>query len=201
MILCVCGCVCASVCGCVCVRVGVCGRVCVRVCAKFACAPAFLNVCLPACSPEKDVDGFGAEHLGVLAGGVPSRALSGPKAKPFVPCTAAGILELLNHYHIPLAGKQVVIVGRSPIVGMPAQVRTLPLPLSDPVSLRLCVRFVRVCVCVCVCFFRVAVFVCVRARVVARLRVCVCVCVHPAPCDRVTPVWPPIPPHPRSYCS
>ena len=43
-------------------------------------------------------------------------------SKPLVPCTAAGILELLDQYDIPVRGKQVVIVGRSPIVGMPSQV-------------------------------------------------------------------------------
>lgn len=64
------------------------------------------------------MDGFGAEHLGALAGGVPK---SGESFKPLVPCTAAGIMELLDHYSIPIAGKQVVIVGRSPIVGMPSQ--------------------------------------------------------------------------------
>ena len=74
------------------------------------------------CSPLKDVDGFGADHLGVIAGGV-SRFGSEGHAKPFVPCTAAGIMELLNHYSIPVSGKQVVIVGRSAIVGMPAQVQ------------------------------------------------------------------------------
>jgi hypothetical protein len=66
------------------------------------------------------VDGFGAEHMGALAGGVLKAGSAG--VKPLVPCTAAGILELLDHYDIPVRGKQVVIVGRSPIVGMPSQV-------------------------------------------------------------------------------
>ncbi len=75
-------------------------------------------------STEKDVDGFGAEHMGVLAGGVTKLGAAGsPSAGALVPCTAAGILQLLDHYSIPISGKQVVIVGRSPIVGMPAQVR------------------------------------------------------------------------------
>ena len=50
-----------------------------------------------------------------------------------VPCTAAGILQLLDEYHVPIAGKQVVIVGRSAIVVMPTQVRR---PLNLPVSSR-----------------------------------------------------------------
>ncbi len=64
--------------------------------------------------------------MGALAGGVTKRSgseSSSPAFKALVPCTAAGILELLDHYNIPISGKQVVIVGRSPIVGMPAQVR------------------------------------------------------------------------------
>ncbi len=71
-------------------------------------------------STRKDVDGFGAEHMGALAGGVLKAGAS--SSKPLVPCTAAGILELLDQYDIPVRGKQVVIVGRSPIVGMPSQV-------------------------------------------------------------------------------
>jgi methylenetetrahydrofolate dehydrogenase (NADP+)/methenyltetrahydrofolate cyclohydrolase len=60
--------------------------------------------------PDKDVDGFGEAHLGRLlqddCGG-------------FVPCTPAGIVELLKFYNIRPAGKHVVVVNRSLIVGKP----------------------------------------------------------------------------------
>lgn len=60
-------------------------------------------------SPAKDVDGFHPYNIGSLFMNDP-----GP-----IPCTPAGIMALFNEYHIQLAGKQVVIVGRSNIVGRP----------------------------------------------------------------------------------
>ncbi|MGH7724681.1 MAG: bifunctional 5,10-methylenetetrahydrofolate dehydrogenase/5,10-methenyltetrahydrofolate cyclohydrolase [Candidatus Eiseniibacteriota bacterium] len=62
-----------------------------------------------AIPPSKDVDGFHPENLGRLAQGLPG----------FVACTPLGILGLLRHYEIPLAGRPVTIVGRSAIVGTP----------------------------------------------------------------------------------
>ncbi len=59
--------------------------------------------------PRKDVDGFHPENVGRLVLGLPG----------FVPCTPAGILELLRRYVGSLSGKHVVIVGRSAIVGKP----------------------------------------------------------------------------------
>ncbi len=64
---------------------------------------------LLAVDPAKDVDGFHPENLGRLVSGQPR----------FVPCTPKGIVRLLAHYDIPLAGKNVAIVGRSVIVGRP----------------------------------------------------------------------------------
>jgi methylenetetrahydrofolate dehydrogenase (NADP+)/methenyltetrahydrofolate cyclohydrolase len=64
---------------------------------------------LAALSPEKDVDGFGAESLGALLAG---RA-------GFVPGTPAGVMRLLEHAGVPLAGRHAVVVGRSTIVGKP----------------------------------------------------------------------------------
>jgi methylenetetrahydrofolate dehydrogenase (NADP+)/methenyltetrahydrofolate cyclohydrolase len=55
------------------------------------------------------VDGFHPENAGRLAAGLPG----------FVPCTPRGILELLRHYEIPLAGRHAVVLGRSNIVGRP----------------------------------------------------------------------------------
>ena len=64
---------------------------------------------LEAIDPDKDVDGFHPVNVGRLWTGQP--ALS--------PCTPAGIMALLTHYAIGLAGKRVVIVGRSTLVGRP----------------------------------------------------------------------------------
>ncbi len=64
---------------------------------------------LLAVSPAKDVDGFHPENVGRLVAGLP-----GPRA-----CTPAGIIELLRRFHIPIAGKRAVVVGRSDIVGKP----------------------------------------------------------------------------------
>jgi methylenetetrahydrofolate dehydrogenase (NADP+)/methenyltetrahydrofolate cyclohydrolase len=73
--------------------------------------PRHLNAerILPAISPAKDVDGFHAANLGALLQGHPK----------FVPGTPAGVMRILEHAGIALAGKQAVIVGRSSIVGKP----------------------------------------------------------------------------------
>ena len=62
-----------------------------------------------AVSPAKDVDGFHADNLGLLLRGRPR----------FVPCTPAGIMRLLEHAAVPLAGRHAVVIGRSNIVGKP----------------------------------------------------------------------------------
>ncbi|MSQ63629.1 MAG: bifunctional methylenetetrahydrofolate dehydrogenase/methenyltetrahydrofolate cyclohydrolase FolD [Betaproteobacteria bacterium] len=64
---------------------------------------------LAAVSPMKDVDGFHAVNLGALLQGRPG----------FVPGTPAGVMRLLEHAGVPLAGKNATIVGRSTIVGKP----------------------------------------------------------------------------------
>ena len=64
---------------------------------------------LGAVSPMKDVDGFHAVNLGALLQGRPG----------FVPGTPAGVMCLLEHASVPLAGQHAVIVGRSTIVGKP----------------------------------------------------------------------------------
>jgi methylenetetrahydrofolate dehydrogenase (NADP+) / methenyltetrahydrofolate cyclohydrolase len=61
--------------------------------------------------PDKDVDGFHQLNLGKLCQEDPSG---------FVPCTPLGITKLIEHAAIPTMGKQVVILGRSLIVGKPA---------------------------------------------------------------------------------
>jgi methylenetetrahydrofolate dehydrogenase (NADP+)/methenyltetrahydrofolate cyclohydrolase len=67
------------------------------------------NRVLETVSPVKDVDGFHAANLGALLTG---RA-------GFVPCTPAGVMRLLEHAGLPLAGRHAVVVGRSNIVGKP----------------------------------------------------------------------------------
>jgi methylenetetrahydrofolate dehydrogenase (NADP+)/methenyltetrahydrofolate cyclohydrolase len=62
-----------------------------------------------AVTPLKDVDGFGPENLGLLAAGRPR----------YLPCTPHGVLQILSRHQIPLAGRHVVVVGRSNIVGKP----------------------------------------------------------------------------------
>jgi methylenetetrahydrofolate dehydrogenase (NADP+) / methenyltetrahydrofolate cyclohydrolase len=59
--------------------------------------------------PAKDVDGFHPENVGRLV----------QKRPRFVPCTPAGIMELLARYGIPVSGRRAVVVGRSDIVGKP----------------------------------------------------------------------------------
>jgi len=64
---------------------------------------------LDAIDPAKDVDGFHPSSLGALLAGRPG----------FVPCTPAGILALIDHAEVPLAGHHAVVIGRSNIVGKP----------------------------------------------------------------------------------
>lgn len=66
-------------------------------------------VVLPAVTPLKDVDGFGPESLGLLTSGRPR----------YLPCTPHGVQQLLIRNGVDVAGRHVVIVGRSLIVGKP----------------------------------------------------------------------------------
>jgi len=59
--------------------------------------------------PEKDVDGLQPVNLGRLVLGTP-----GP-----LPCTPAGILELLHAYDVPIEGRHVVVIGRGVTIGRP----------------------------------------------------------------------------------
>ncbi len=64
---------------------------------------------ITAVDPRKDVDGLHPENLGRLLAGHPA----------VLPCTPAGILEILDHYGIELKGAEAVVVGRSRLVGKP----------------------------------------------------------------------------------
>jgi len=64
---------------------------------------------IEAVDPEKDVDGFHPVNVGKLSLG----------HRSLIPCTPAGVIEILKRSNIEIAGKHVVIVGRSNIVGKP----------------------------------------------------------------------------------
>ena len=64
---------------------------------------------IQAIAPEKDVDGFHPESVGNMCIG----------RNGFLPCTPAGIIELLKRSEIEIEGKECVVVGRSNIVGKP----------------------------------------------------------------------------------
>ena len=64
---------------------------------------------LRAVDPAKDVDGFHPMNVGFLSTQQPG----------LVPCTPAGIMEILKRSRIPIAGQEAVVVGRSDIVGKP----------------------------------------------------------------------------------
>jgi methylenetetrahydrofolate dehydrogenase (NADP+) / methenyltetrahydrofolate cyclohydrolase len=65
---------------------------------------------LMAVDPAKDVDGFHPVNVGFLSTQRPG----------LVPCTPAGVIEILKRSSIPIAGQEAVVVGRSDIVGRPA---------------------------------------------------------------------------------
>lgn len=67
------------------------------------------DAALLALDPDKDVDGLHPVNMGRLALGMP-----GP-----VPCTPAGIEELLAHYEVPISGREVCILGRGTTLGRP----------------------------------------------------------------------------------
>lgn len=76
-------------------------------------APLPRHLDLPAVQalvdPAKDVDGFHPVNVGKLCIGLPS----------LMPCTPAGVMELLKRYNISCSGKKAVVIGRSNIVGKP----------------------------------------------------------------------------------
>ncbi len=70
------------------------------------------NIIINAISPEKDVDGFTSTNAGRLQLGMPC----------FVPATPNGIMELIKRSGVETAGKNVVVLGRSNIVGTPVAI-------------------------------------------------------------------------------
>jgi len=67
------------------------------------------NRIVAAIDPAKDVDGLTPVNAGLLAHGMPG----------LVPCTPAGVMELLDHEGVELEGAEAVVVGRSKLVGVP----------------------------------------------------------------------------------
>lgn len=65
-----------------------------------------------AIDPKKDVDGFHPSNFGRMAQGLPA----------YLPATPNGIMEMLKRYEVPTEGKEVVVLGRSNIVGMPMSI-------------------------------------------------------------------------------
>ena len=63
-------------------------------------------------NPAKDVDGFHPENVGWLSIGKPR----------FIPCTPKGIMRIFSHYNSDLTGKDIVVIGRSNIVGRPMSI-------------------------------------------------------------------------------
>ena len=67
------------------------------------------QIILEAIDPDKDADGLHPLNLGRLVAGYEAP----------LPCTPRGIVELINHYKIPLSGAEVVVIGRGLTVGRP----------------------------------------------------------------------------------
>ncbi|MDY7528982.1 MULTISPECIES: bifunctional methylenetetrahydrofolate dehydrogenase/methenyltetrahydrofolate cyclohydrolase [Cryobacterium] len=71
------------------------------------------NAMLELIDPAKDADGLHPTNLGRLVLGIEGK-LSSP-----LPCTPAGIVELLRRYDVPIVGRKVVVIGRGLTVGRP----------------------------------------------------------------------------------
>ena len=84
----------------------------IHACLMFRPLPPHLDE-LAACDallPEKDVDCMTPRCLAAVFSG---------KGRGFAPCTPQACLELLDHYGIPLRGKNIVVIGRSLVIGKP----------------------------------------------------------------------------------
>jgi methylenetetrahydrofolate dehydrogenase (NADP+) / methenyltetrahydrofolate cyclohydrolase len=77
-------------------------------------------------APSKDIDGMTLVNIGLLAAG----------SATLVPSTPAGGVEILHHYQISIAGKHVVVVGRSLVVGKPLTMMLL----AEDATVTLCHR-------------------------------------------------------------
>lgn len=85
---------------------------------------------LDAVTPLKDVDAFHPENVGFIVQGRPR----------FLPCTPHGIQQLFIHENIPTAGKHVVVLGRSEIVGKPMAILMLQKGIAADATVTVCHR-------------------------------------------------------------
>ncbi len=92
--------------------------------------PAHIDVTriLHAVSPAKDVDGFHPENVGRLVQGNPR----------FLPCTPYGIQQLLLRNNIEIAGRHVVVVGRSETVGKPMAIMLMQRGVGGDATVTVC---------------------------------------------------------------
>lgn len=81
-----------------------------------------------AVTPSKDVDGFHPDNVGRVLLGRPG----------FVPCTPAGVIELLRRHHIETRGAEVVIAGRGNIVGKPLMALLIQKAAGADATVTLC---------------------------------------------------------------
>lgn len=84
--------------------------------------------------PAKDVDGFHPVNVGLLSLGDPAA---------LVPCTPAGVLELLRAYEVETRGRECVVVGRSAIVGKPMAALLLNDAPGGNATVTVCHRYTR----------------------------------------------------------
>lgn len=81
--------------------------------------------CIQAIAPEKDVDGLHPENQGRLCIGL----------KGIRPCTPAGVMFLLDYYNLNVSGKNVVVLGRSNLVGRPLSLMLSAKPANATVTM------------------------------------------------------------------
>ncbi len=86
------------------------------------------NRAMALLDPDKDVDGFHPLNLGRLVAGIPAP----------LPCTPAGVVELLSREGIETRGKEIVVLGRSTIVGKPAALLFLRKGLFADATVTVC---------------------------------------------------------------
>jgi methylenetetrahydrofolate dehydrogenase (NADP+) / methenyltetrahydrofolate cyclohydrolase len=72
---------------------------------------------IKAVDPEKDVDGFQAYNVGKM--------FLSSEFEHLAPCTPKGVIHIMEHYDLPIAGKEAVIIGKSNIVGKPMAIMLL----------------------------------------------------------------------------
>ncbi|OHA18777.1 MAG: hypothetical protein A2664_04695 [Candidatus Taylorbacteria bacterium RIFCSPHIGHO2_01_FULL_46_22b] len=88
------------------------------------------RVVIEAIDPTKDVDGLTARNL---------KSLLENDHQGFLPATTKGVLSLLRHYEVPIEGREVVVVGRSLLVGKSTALAFL----NENATVTICHRFTR----------------------------------------------------------